>query len=198
MIAHFLGWLFPEMEIIEQAAFRVTRDGDTEISDDADDLLEAVESELQKRRFGAVVRLEVSQLDLPRDARPARGAPACQSRHSSIRSRGCSTSPTSASCATLDRPDLKYVPWVPYTQRRLAAPNDGDLFAEIAHRDIVVQHPYDSFATSVEAFVRAAAKDPSVGHAEDDRLPHEPRLGARAGADRRPSRTASRACASSS
>ncbi len=60
MIAHFLDRLFPEMEIVERVAFRLTRDGDTEISDDADDLLEAVESELQKRRFGAVVRLEVS------------------------------------------------------------------------------------------------------------------------------------------
>ena len=62
----------------------------------------------------------------------------------------------------LDRPDLKYEPWVPHTQRRLAKPKDGDLFAEIAAGDIVVQHPYDSFATSVEAFVRAAAKDPAV------------------------------------
>src|SRR5262249_53525113 len=60
VISHFLGWLFPEMEVIEQAAFRVTRDGDTEISDDADDLLEAVETEVRKRRFGVVVRLEVS------------------------------------------------------------------------------------------------------------------------------------------
>ena len=98
----------------------------------------------------------------------------------------------------LDRPDLKYEPWVPYTQRRLATPTDGDLFAEIAQRDIVVQHPYDSFATSVEAFVRAAAKDPRVGDAEDDRLPHEPRLGARACADRGGRERASRACASSS
>ena len=74
VISHYLGWLFPEMEIAERAAFRVTRDGDTEISDDADDLLEAVESELRKRRFGAVVRLEVVELDLERDGRAARGA----------------------------------------------------------------------------------------------------------------------------
>ena len=60
VIEHFLPWLFPEMEVVERVAFRLTRDGDTEISDDADDLLEAVESELAKRRFGAVVRLEVS------------------------------------------------------------------------------------------------------------------------------------------
>src|SRR4029078_3274590 len=58
VIAHFLDQLFPEMEIVEQVAFRLTRDGDTEISDDADDLLEAVESEVRKRRFGSVVRVE--------------------------------------------------------------------------------------------------------------------------------------------
>ena len=64
-ISHFLPWLFPEMEVVERVAFRLTRDGDTEISDDADDLLEAVESELRKRRFGAVVRLEVSSSTSP-------------------------------------------------------------------------------------------------------------------------------------
>ncbi|MGH6876939.1 MAG: RNA degradosome polyphosphate kinase, partial [Rhizomicrobium sp.] len=60
VIAHHLSWLFPGMDLPERSVFRVTRDGDTEISDDADDLLEAVESELRRRRFGAVVRLEVS------------------------------------------------------------------------------------------------------------------------------------------
>ena len=60
VIGHFLSRLFPEMEVVERASFRLTRDGDTEISDDADDLLEAVESEVRKRRFGAVVRMEVS------------------------------------------------------------------------------------------------------------------------------------------
>src|SRR5262249_18983393 len=62
----------------------------------------------------------------------------------------------------LDRPDLKYEPWLPYTQRRLAHGTDDELFEEIARRDIVVQHPYDSFATSVEAFIQAAARDPNV------------------------------------
>jgi polyphosphate kinase len=62
----------------------------------------------------------------------------------------------------LDRPDLKYEPWLPYTQRRLAIGSDDDFFQEIARRDVVVQHPYDSFGTSVEAFVRAAARDPNV------------------------------------
>ena len=160
-IAHFLPWLFPEMEIVERAAFRVTRDGDTEISDDADDLLEAVETELQKRRFGAVVRLEVSssisktmqsRLEERLGLHPEGVYPV----------KGLLDLADVGQLVTLDRPDLKHAPWLPYTQRRLAAPTDGDLFAEIAQRDIVVQHPYDSFATSVEAFVRAAAKDEQV------------------------------------
>jgi polyphosphate kinase len=62
----------------------------------------------------------------------------------------------------LDRPDLKDEPWLPFTQRRLAKQTDEELFEEIARRDIVVQHPYDSFSTSVEAFVQAAARDPQV------------------------------------
>ena len=60
VIAHFLDWLFPQMELVERAVFRVTRDADFEVSDEADDLLEAVELELRRRRFGDVVRLEVS------------------------------------------------------------------------------------------------------------------------------------------
>ena len=85
------------MEVVERVAFRLTRDGDTEISDDADDLLEAVESELRKRRFGAVVRLEVSSSISRDDARAARGAARRRAPTASIRSAGCSTSPTSAS-----------------------------------------------------------------------------------------------------
>ena len=160
-ISHFLPWLFPEMEVIERVAFRLTRDGDTEISDDADDLLEAVETELQRRRFGAVVRLEVS-------------SSTSRAMLTRLEER-LSIHPDSVYPVTglldladvgqlygLDRPDLKYEPWLPYTQRRLHTQSDDELFADIAQRDIVVQHPYDSFATSVESFVRAAAREPNV------------------------------------
>jgi polyphosphate kinase len=161
VIGHYLGWLFPEMEIVEQTAFRVTRDGDTEISDDADDLLVAVESELQKRRFGAVVRLEVARsisnamrkrLQERLVARPELVYPI----------QGLLDLADVGQLCEIDRPDLKHPPWVPSTQRRFSSPKDSDLFAEIALRDIVVQHPYDSFATSVESFVQAAAKDRDV------------------------------------
>jgi polyphosphate kinase len=161
VIGHFLPSLFPEMEIVEQVAFRVTRDGDTEISDDADDLLEAVESELAKRRFGAVVRLEVaSSISGAMLARLQERLGVAQSGTYPV--RGLLDLADVGQLYTLDRSDLKYDPWVPYTQRRLASPTDEDLFAEIAQKDIIVQHPYDSFATSVESFVRAAARDPNV------------------------------------
>jgi polyphosphate kinase len=161
VIEDFLPWLFPEMEIVERAAFRLTRDGDTEISDDADDLLEAVESELRKRRFGAVVRLEVSST-ISHTMLSRLEERLAISRESVYPVRGLLDLADVGQLYALDRPDLKYEPWVPFTQRRLSSPADDDLFEEIAQHDIVVQHPYDSFATSVESFVRAAAKDPRV------------------------------------
>jgi polyphosphate kinase len=161
VISHYLTWLFPGMEVVERAAFRVTRDGDTEISDDADDLLQAVESELMRRRFGAVVRLEVA-------SSMSRAIVTRLEERLLVRSdvvypiQGTLDLGDLSQLYELDRPDLKYEPWVPHTQRRLSAPKDNDLFDEIAAADVVVQHPYDSFATSVESFVRAAAKDPGV------------------------------------
>ena len=98
----------------------------------------------------------------PRAARPRR-------RHAALLARPA-------------RPEVRAVAAVHAAPARRA--EGDDLFAEIARRDIVVQHPYDSFATSVEAFVRAAAADPQVVDAEDDRVPDERRLGDRAGADR--------------
>jgi polyphosphate kinase len=161
VIAHFLDRLFPEMEIVERVAFRLTRDGDTEISDDADDLLEAVESEVRKRRFGAVVRLEVSS-SVSRDMRLRLEERLGVGKDHVYPIRGLLDLADVAQLYAIDRPDLKDEPWVPFTQRRLAVDRNEELFAEIGRRDIVVQHPYDSFTTSVEAFVQAAASDPSV------------------------------------
>ena len=128
MIEHFLPWLFPEMEIVERTTFRLTRDGDTEISDDADDLLEAVESELQKRRFGAVVRLEVSS-SISRTMLSRLEERLGVGRENVYPIRGLLDLADVGQLYALDRPDLKYEPWVPYTQRRLATPAEGDIFA---------------------------------------------------------------------
>ena len=161
VIAHFLDLLFPEMEVVERVAFRLTRDGDTEISDDADDLLEAVESEVRRRRFGAVVRVEVSS-SVSREMMLRLEERLGVSPDQVYPVRGMLDLADVAQLHAQDRPDLKYEAWLPFTQRRLANQKDDELFQEIGRRDIVVQHPYDSFATSVEAFVQAAARDPHV------------------------------------
>ena len=161
VLSHFLPRLFPEMEVVQRALFRLTRDGDTEISDDADDLLEAVESDLRRRRFGAVVRMEVSG-SISRDMLTRLTERLGITADQVYAIRGLLDLADVTQLHSLDRPDLKYAPWVPFTQRRLAVSDHDELFEEIARRDVIVQHPYDSFGTSVEAFLQAAAEDPQV------------------------------------
>ena len=162
VISHFLDWLFPQMEVVERAVFRVTRDADFEVSDEADDLLEAVELELRRRRFGDVVRLEVSASVSSRLlGRLIEGLGASDDQVYPI--RGPLDLADLSQLAGLDRPDLKDDPWVPSTPARLAAVHGGEgFFAEIRRGDVLVHHPYDSFVTTFERFVRAAARDPAV------------------------------------
>jgi polyphosphate kinase len=161
VIGHFLPTLFPGIEISERATFRVTRDADFEVSDDADDLLEAVESELRRRRFGDVVRLEVSasasrkMLD-----RLTAGLGAVPDQVYEI--EGQLDLADLIQIAALDRPELKDELWVPVTQPRLAELSGGGFFAELQRGDVLVHQPYESFRTSFEAFVHAAARDPDV------------------------------------
>jgi polyphosphate kinase len=161
-IAHFLPRLFPQMEIVECATFRVTRDADFEVSDEADDLLEAVELELRRRRFGEPVRLEVSEAMSDRMlTRLQRGLGV--SDDEVYRLPGPLDLADLAQLAALDRPDLQDEPWGGTTPARFADARDSSaLFAEIARGSLLVHHPYDSFATTFEAFVRAAADDPDV------------------------------------
>ena len=120
VIAHFLPWLFPGMEVLEHAYFRVTRDADFELSDEADDLLEAVETELRRRRFGDVVRLEVSS-----------GASNTMLTwlKQGLAVTDLQVYPTSglvdmadvSQLADINRPDLKFEPWIPLTRARLSS-----------------------------------------------------------------------------
>ncbi|MEX2421045.1 MAG: polyphosphate kinase, partial [Actinomycetota bacterium] len=162
VIDHFLERLFPGMEVGERAVFRVTRDADFEVSDEADDLLEAVELEVRRRRFGEVVRLEVSSsVSAAMLERLNEGLDAGDDQVYPI--EGELDLADLMEIASLDRPELRDEPWAPVTQPRLAFPEGRrDLFAEIRKADVLVHLPYDSFATSVEAFVRDAAKDPNV------------------------------------
>jgi polyphosphate kinase len=162
VIAHSLTALFPKMEIVECAAFRVTRDADFEVSDEADDLLEALELELRRRRFGETVRVEVSSSMSPEMlARLKHGLRVDDDQIYPV--EGPLGLADLKQIAALDRPELKYEPWRPMTQPRLALDEDGDdIFDEIGRNDILVQLPYESFTTSVEAFIWAAARDPDV------------------------------------
>jgi polyphosphate kinase len=162
VIAHFLDMLFPKMEIVECSAFRVTRDADFAVSDEADDLLEAVELELRRRRFGDAVRVEVSEsmseamrgrllTGLGADPRELYAVPGLLDLEDIMQ------------LARLDRPDLKDDQWLPVTQPRVAdLGSPSEFFEEIRRSDVLVHHPYESFTTSFEAFVRGAAADSDV------------------------------------
>ena len=163
VIAHFLPWLFPGMEVLEHAYFRVTRDADFELSDEADDLLEAVETELRRRRFGDVVRLEVSTGVSDTMLTWLKQGLAVTDLQMYPTSGPVDMADVSQ-LADVNRPELKFEPWIPLTRARLtSAPGERvDLFSQIRSGDLLVQLPYDSFTSSVEAFVRAGAKDPNV------------------------------------
>jgi polyphosphate kinase len=166
LIARDLSALFPGMEIVEHFPFRVTRNTDFDIDlEDEEDLVAAVESVLwRRRRSPIVVRLEVdsamSEETLSLLVRELRLDPNDVERADGLLDlRGL------WSIAGLDRPELKQDPWKPVTQTRLVSVDDSgspDLFAVIQNGDLLVQHPYDSFATSVEAFIEGAARDPDV------------------------------------
>jgi len=163
VIAHFLPSLFHGVTVVERAAFRVTRDADFEVSDDAADLLEAVESQLRKRRFGDVVRVEVSSSASSEMVdRLTRGLGADETQVYRIES------PLDladlSELVALDRPDLKYEPWVPVVPPRLQSSQSDParIFDEIARGDILVHQPYQSFRSSFEVFAQAAVRDPNV------------------------------------
>ena len=162
VIRHFLPRMFPGMEIVECSTFRVTRDADLEVSDEADDLLEAVQDELRRRRFGDVVRVEVSGSVSERMLeRLERGLSASTEQIYLI--PGLLDLAELQELVSIDRPDLKEEPWYPVVHPRFLAAADADeLFAEIRRSDILVHHPFDSFASSYEAFLKAAARDPAV------------------------------------
>jgi polyphosphate kinase len=165
LIASRLAALFPGMEILECAAFRVTRNTDYEIElDGSDSMVEAVESVLSRRRRSALVtRLEVeSQLGVEASdllARELRIEP-----RDIVAVDGLLDLADLWSLLRLDRPDLKEPPWTGVTDHRLraAAESTPDLFSVVRAGDVLVQHPYDAFETSVEEFIEQAAADPAV------------------------------------
>jgi len=164
LIAAHLNQLFSGMQIIEHHLFRVTRNAELEVDDDRDeDLLQALERELARRRFGPPVRLEVAatisdhvldllvrELDMDEEH--------------VIRVPGLiDLSSLWQVYDEVDRPDLKYRPFVPATHPLFAeGETPRSVFSRLRDGDILVHHPYHSFSTSVQRFIEQAAADPSV------------------------------------
>jgi polyphosphate kinase len=163
VIAAHLDALFPGMDIVDHGLFRVTRDADFEVSDEADDLLEAVQAELRRRRFGEVVRVEVGA-HMPAGLREQLTEALEVSERQVYAVDGLLDHTDLAQLVKLPgMAELRDVPWAPVTQPRLQGDDgEADLFAVIRSGDVLVHHPYDSFATSVERFVTQAVEDPDV------------------------------------
>jgi polyphosphate kinase len=164
VIAANLEALFPGIDVIDHGYFRVTRDADFNVSDEADDLLQAVQDELRRRRFGEVVRLEVEAGMNPLLRSQLVAALRLEDREVYDIDGLLDLADLEAIADLPGHAELRFSPWTPVTQPRLQGEDEEpvDMFAEISRRDILVHHPYDSFATSVERFVSQAVADPDV------------------------------------
>ncbi|WP_462186119.1 MULTISPECIES: RNA degradosome polyphosphate kinase [unclassified Frankia] len=164
VIAAHLSQLFPGMEVIDSHLFRVTRNADLEVEEDeAEDLLQALERELARRRFGPAVRLEVDA-DIDDDLLILLMRELEITEREVHRVAGLLDLSTLWALYDLDRPELRDTPRVPITHPRLTT-DEGetpDFFSVLREGDVLVHHPYDSFTTSVQRFIEQAAADPHV------------------------------------
>ena len=164
VIARHLGELFPGMEILRHSTFRVTRDADFTVSDEADDLLRAVEDELRRRRFGEVVRLEVGS-DMEPELRERLVAWLDVEERQVYDVDGLLDMGDLWEIHGVDgHSELRDPPWTPVQHPAFMDGERGevDVFAAIRANDVLVHHPYQSFAGSVERFVAQAVHDPDV------------------------------------
>jgi polyphosphate kinase len=164
VIAANLDALFPGTDVVDHGYFRVTRDADFTISDEADDLLRAVQDELRRRRFGEVVRLEIAAGMNSKLREQLIEALRLEDREVYDVDGLIDLGDLNDIADVPGHADLRYASWSPVTQPRLQG-EDGepvDMFAAIRRGDVLVHHPYDSFASSVERFVEQAVADPDV------------------------------------
>ncbi|GLW07281.1 polyphosphate kinase [Microtetraspora sp. NBRC 13810] len=158
VIAAHLGQLFKGMEILQHHVFRVTRNEDLDVDEDVtENLMQALERELLKRRFGPPVRLEVEESITP-EVLDLLVAELDVAPHEISRLRGPLDLTGLHTIADLDRSELSYRPFVPAE----AVHAEDDLFSVLRERDVLLHHPYDSFSTSVQRFIEDAAADPNV------------------------------------
>ena len=166
VIAANLDDLFPGMEILHHSLFRVTRDTDYDVSDEADDLLLAVEEEVRRRRFGEVVRLEISPDMESRLLDQLIDAMKIESQQVYETPGLIGLDDLSDVYSIQSHRELRYPSWKgvtpPQLQQGSRTHREVDVFAAMRQGDILVHHPYDSFSSSVERFVRQAVEDPNV------------------------------------
>jgi polyphosphate kinase len=163
LIAAHLNDLFTGMEVIEHHVFRVTRNADFEVEEDRDeDLLQALERELAQRRFGPPVRLEIEQ-DMSEHMLELLLRELEVDPHDVVSVPGLIDMTCLFQLAAVDRPELKYPPFVPATHPAFAErETPRSVFSTLRDGDVLVHHPYDSFSTSVQRFIEQAATDPKV------------------------------------
>jgi polyphosphate kinase len=167
VIAEHLDSLFPGMDIISHSLFRVTRDADFEVSDEADDLLQAVEDELRRRRFGEVVRLEVgADMDPVLRERLIEWLHVDEVQVYDVEGL-LDLSDLWQVAGVEGHSELRQPQWTPLTHPAFGPrPGDGDeqpdVFEPIRSGDVLVHYPYHSFSSSVERFVKQSAEDPNV------------------------------------
>ncbi len=165
LISNHLGDLFPGMEVLDHHAFRLTRNEDMTIEEDeTENLIQALEAELLRRRFGPPIRLEITE-DMDDVTRALLLSELDITEQEVYRLPGSLDLRGLFDLSRIDRPDLHYPPHVPKTALAFQPPEQNgraDLFGAIRKGDVLVHHPYESFATSVQAFLEQAARDPHV------------------------------------